>query len=48
MGALIGLAMQLTILAIGLIITLMIWTVRLLVMLLAAFVGAISSSTRRR
>jgi len=43
MGALIGLAIQLTMLAIGLVITLVVWMVRLSIMLFAAVVGAMSS-----
>lgn len=48
MGALIGLAIQLTMLAIGLIITLAIWTVRMTIMLLTALFALISSTKRRR
>jgi hypothetical protein len=48
MGALIGLAIQLTVLAIGLMITLTVWAVRLTVMLLLARFSLISSATRRR
>jgi hypothetical protein len=46
MGALIGLAIQLTMLAIGLMITLAIWMVRLTIMLVAGVVGAMSSRRR--
>lgn len=48
MGALIGLAIQLTMLAIGLTITLIIWTVRLTIMLLGALAAMIASATRER
>jgi hypothetical protein len=47
MGALIGLAIQLAILAIGLMVTLMIWTVRVIVMLSAAVITTISSARKR-
>jgi hypothetical protein len=46
MGALIGLAIQLTMVAIGLMITLVVWMVRLTIMLVAAVVGAMSSKRR--
>ena len=46
MGALIGIVIQLTMLAIGLMITLVVWMVRLTVMLAAALVGAMSSRRR--
>lgn len=48
MGALIGIAVQLTMLAIGLMITLMVWTVRLTIVLVGALFGLIASATRRR
>lgn len=48
MGALIGIAVQLTFVAVGLLITLMVWTVRLMIVLLGALFGMISSATRRR
>jgi hypothetical protein len=47
MGALIGLAIQLMMLAISLMITLIIWAVRLMIMLLAALFAMISSARRR-
>lgn len=43
MGALIGLVVQMMILAISLTITLLIWMARLTVMLIAALVGAAST-----
>jgi hypothetical protein len=43
MGAVIGIAIQLTMLAIGLMITLVVWMVRLTIILVAAVVGAMSS-----
>ncbi len=46
MGALIGIAIQLTMLTIGLMITLVGWMVWLTVMLVATLVGAISSKRR--
>jgi hypothetical protein len=47
MGALIGIAIQLTVLAVQLTITLLVWTVRLTVMLFAALIAAISSTSRK-
>lgn len=44
MGALIGLVVQLTLMAISLTITLLIWMARLTVMLIAALVGAMSTA----
>ena len=46
MGALIGLILQLTFLAISLMITLMIWTVRLSIMLFGMAIAAVSSRRR--
>ena len=43
MGALIGIAIQPTMVVIGLMITLVAWMVRLTVMLVAAVVGAMSA-----
>jgi hypothetical protein len=48
MGALIGLAVQLTMLAIGLMITLVILTVRLTIMLIGALFAMVASATRER
>jgi hypothetical protein len=48
MGALIGLMVQLTLLAIGLMITLIIWTVRLTIMLFSALFAMIASARRGR
>lgn len=46
MGALSGIVFQLFFLAIGLMITLLIWTVRLMIMLIGLAVAAISSKRR--
>lgn len=46
MGALIGLMVQLTMMAIGLMITLVIWTVRLMIMLFGALFAMVASAKR--
>ena len=48
MGALIGLVIQLTMLAVGLMVTVLIWTVRLTVMVCAAVIAMISSARQRQ
>lgn len=45
-GALTGIVVQLTMLAVGLMVTLVVWTVRLTMMLVAAAISAVSSMRR--
>jgi hypothetical protein len=45
MGALIGIIIQLAMLAIGLMITMVVWAVRLTIMVFAALMAAISSES---
>ena len=45
MGALIGLVIQLTLLAVGLMVTLAVWAARVTMMLLAALIAAVSDES---
>jgi hypothetical protein len=47
MGALIGLTIQLTIMAIGLIVTATIWMIRITIMLVAGGIALLSSAISR-